>query len=237
MLDWLDDLEIMRNRSSNLQGWVSGRMRHRIAAVKNSIGILVSRAGDMGNTSYLQARNNELERANRSLQRDVTRTNEDLAASEEKVRKLEGEIREMRRRIGSSGSSSLEPQEVVPPSLRIMRRKKKDVVENSPDVQQKVDVITKQVLMVVNECLDKRMELIQASEERFFDALREFTRAETGSRNFLEDRSGQHVGNAAEELLPPSSAVRTEERGVLYRRKTGGRRNLGLSAMSSIFRP
>lgn len=66
--DWLEDLETLRRTSSNLQGAVSRRMRDRIAGIETAVDILASRAEDTGSASYLQPRNEELERINRELQ-------------------------------------------------------------------------------------------------------------------------------------------------------------------------
>jgi len=52
---WLADMELIRTKSKNLNGKLSGCLRDQIACMRSIIKSLVDRVKDMGDVSYLRA--------------------------------------------------------------------------------------------------------------------------------------------------------------------------------------
>lgn len=59
-LEWLEDLEMLRAKSTNIQGGWSGHMRKRVHVVKEAMRILVEKSVQIGDPSYLRRRNQDL---------------------------------------------------------------------------------------------------------------------------------------------------------------------------------
>lgn len=109
------------------------------------------RAEETGSTTYLHARNKDLECQVRSQDREISRLKDDLEASERKVRELNQEIRGFRARIESSGSSlgpGGSPSGMGADVGAVLRPKKS---KPSMDVEE----ITKSILKTVNDGLDE----------------------------------------------------------------------------------
>jgi len=59
-IEWLDDMELVRTKSKNLNGRLSGCLKDRIVCMRSMIKILVDRIKDSGDITYLRRRNDEL---------------------------------------------------------------------------------------------------------------------------------------------------------------------------------
>lgn len=194
----------MRKNSKNLQGKVSRQIKDRVGALDSIIGILSLRTGDAESASYLQARSNEMDRVNRGLERDRARLREDLIMVKNKNKELERENRNLRDRIGSSGSSTLEPEGERSTSKKAIVRKRE---EDKMQAKLKIDEITNQV-MVINENLDRRMESLHACEDKIYTALKEMSRIEASIRNLQDNPRTQYKEDNNHPVLPSTSTTR-----------------------------
>lgn len=68
---WLEEIEKMRKKSSNLYGPYSGAIKTRVRFAKSVVDTLVKRASDQGKVVYNRTRNDELEREVKTLERNV----------------------------------------------------------------------------------------------------------------------------------------------------------------------
>lgn len=175
---WLDDIEEIRSRSSNLQGAFNRKLKDRIAVLVSCIDILSRRSEEAGSLDYLHVRNSDLESQVRSQAREVSRLKEDLDNSEMKVRELNSEIRALRDRIGSSGTSSVEQRGTSPKKGKVADRNSSVRHQKSSSVD--VDAMTDRILGIVNEGLDRRMKTFQVYEDRIV--------------NLMEDLVGMRAG-------------------------------------------
>lgn len=103
--EWLEELDVLRAKSSNLQGPVSGQMKKRLRGMGKVIEIFMERNEATGDVLFLRERNRELEAQVRASKMSEDRVREDLASAEEEIRKLKREARELRERMGSESPS------------------------------------------------------------------------------------------------------------------------------------
>jgi len=72
--EWLEDIELIRGRSS-YQGVLSKRIKERVVAIKRVMDILTIRVESKGDVEYLRRRNAELQAQLLASQRDAARMN------------------------------------------------------------------------------------------------------------------------------------------------------------------
>jgi len=104
-----------------MNGRLSGVLKNRIACLRSVIMALVDRVKHTDDISYLRRRNDELVAQLRESRKEETGLQTCLKEADGKVNKLNLEIYELKRRIGSK-SLSIEPEK-TPPSLPISRVK------------------------------------------------------------------------------------------------------------------
>lgn len=95
-LEWLSDIDSLRQKSGKLQGVVSGHMRTRTMKVQEAVRILTIRADARGDPSYLQNKNDTLVNDLWSSKKRVTDLKRELAYAESKIKDLQGEMRYLR---------------------------------------------------------------------------------------------------------------------------------------------
>jgi len=110
---WLIDMELIRIKSKNLNGRLSDCLKDRISCTWAVIKSLLERVKDTGDISYLRRRNDELAAQLRESKKEESRLQSFLKEADMKAEKLNTEISELRRMIGSKSSSSAEPERPV----------------------------------------------------------------------------------------------------------------------------
>lgn len=70
-IEWLEDIDVIRGRSS-YQGVMSKRMRDRVAALKKIIRVLSKRMEEKGDLAYYKRKNMELQAQLLSSQKEIT---------------------------------------------------------------------------------------------------------------------------------------------------------------------
>lgn len=95
-LEWLNDIDSLRQKSGKLQGVVSGHMRTRIARLQEVVRLLVSRADTKGDPNYLQNKNDSLVSDLWTSKKRVTDLIRELNYAEAKIKDLQGEVRCLR---------------------------------------------------------------------------------------------------------------------------------------------
>lgn len=94
--EWLEDIELIRGRSS-YQGVLSKRIRERVTALTRIIDVLATRIEFKEDIEYQKRRNVELQAQLRASQRDVARLNR-------RVDELQRALEEIRRYMVTDGS-------------------------------------------------------------------------------------------------------------------------------------
>lgn len=77
-LEWLDDLEIIRIGSGNMQGGLQSQMKRRVNALKEVIRVMAEKVEDIGDPAYLRRRNAELAAELKASKRETERLRRDL---------------------------------------------------------------------------------------------------------------------------------------------------------------
>lgn len=108
-VEWLNDIEEIRRRSSNIQGKLSGQLKIRVVKVKEAVMALVTKAEAVGDPVFLRMRNNEV-----SLK---------LKESEKENLRLKEQLRSLRSRSVSYIGRSVENVEITPDVNYILARK------------------------------------------------------------------------------------------------------------------
>lgn len=89
-LEWLEDIEVIRSRSS-FQGVLSRRIKERVAAIKKSFEVLAVRMEEQGDLAYYKRKNLELRGQLLTSQREIKRMDKrisDLQKTIEELRSL-----------------------------------------------------------------------------------------------------------------------------------------------------
>jgi len=174
---WLEDMEQIRVKSSNLQGALSGKLHWLITVLKSIVSILSGRAEEEGASSHLQSKNIELKLRVRAQSKEITLLNESLAKSEEKIRSLESEIRTFRERISSSGSMSPEPAGPVSRSGDVLGgsgtyRRKDGLLKDSFDVK----AVSSKIVSAVSAEFDEKIGVFRAYEDKIVSLMEELVK-------------------------------------------------------------
>lgn len=77
-IEWLDDLEIIRIGSGNVQGGLQSQMKKRVTALKEVVRVLAEKVEDIGDPSYLRRRNAELTAELRASRKETEKLKRDL---------------------------------------------------------------------------------------------------------------------------------------------------------------
>lgn len=91
-LEWLDDLEIIRIGSGNLQGGLQSQMKRRVNALKEVIRVLAEKVEDIGDPAYLRRRNAELAAELKASKRETERLRRDLTDLRRVVDNLQDKV-------------------------------------------------------------------------------------------------------------------------------------------------
>jgi len=173
---WLEDLEGIRGRSTSfLQGAFNGKLRRRIDALKTCISILSSREDETGVSTCTQVKNSDLERRIRLQAKEISQLKEKLDKSEKKIKDLSAEVQSYKSKVGSSGSSSLEPRVKTPRTNSTKTSLSNEIGEVSGKSVD-VEAMSGKILDMVNDGLNKRMEAFQACEDRIVGLMEELIR-------------------------------------------------------------
>jgi len=88
----LDNMELGRSKSNNLNGVISGCMKDRIICLRTLIRSFMERLKDSGDVTYLRRRNNELSSQLRESRKEETSLKNRLKVTEEKIKELGAEL-------------------------------------------------------------------------------------------------------------------------------------------------
>jgi len=147
---WLADMELIRTKSKNLNGRLSGYWRDRIVCLRTVIKSLVDRVKDSGDLSYLRRRNDELAAQLRESKKEESRLQSFLKESDAKNEKLNSEIFALRRQPTGPVPAVKERQDTSRRTSRKELSVKKDareglssVVESLQDCDDRLRAISK----------------------------------------------------------------------------------------------
>lgn len=70
-LEHLEEIEVIRSKSRNLKGELTGKIKKNLISVKQMVAILVEKADAQGDPSFLRMRNNELQIKNKELKCEI----------------------------------------------------------------------------------------------------------------------------------------------------------------------
>jgi len=203
---WLGDMELARSKSKNLNGRISGCLKDRISCIRSVIKNLVDRVKDTGDVTYLRRRNDELASQLRESKREEDRLQSFLKEADLKIEKLNGEIYDLRRRIGSRSltadslekSSHLAKSGSDTPNTPVTSRKN---TSRKKIAQERQSPIVESL-----QALDDQLTAISKFEEKItsFQELLRSMRAELyGSTEVISDK----VNRTASLADPPKRAV------------------------------
>jgi len=214
-------MELIRFKSKNLNGRLSGCLKDRIVCLRTIIRSLVDRAKDSGDLPYLRRRNDELAAQLRESKKEEIRLQSSLRESDLKNEKLNSEIQALRRRIGSK-SSSMEPIGSVS-----LAKDKQDTPRRTPRKEPSVkkDIRREPSIVESLQDCDERLRAISKCDEKiakFEEMLKQMRSDLYGSIEAIEDKVTRTV-NVADppkrgvpriisniQLVPPRSTTRQE---------------------------
>ncbi|XP_032688973.1 uncharacterized protein LOC116852579 [Odontomachus brunneus] len=87
-LEWLDEIEECRFKSSNMQGRVSGHIKSNVVKIKDLVKSLVGRAEATGDPLYLRMRNSELSMQIQNYKETCERNEADLSSAKRTIQEL-----------------------------------------------------------------------------------------------------------------------------------------------------
>jgi len=123
--NWLTDMEIVRTKSNQLNGRLSGVLKDRIRCMRTLVKTLVEKVKASGDVSYLRRRNDELSGQLREAKKEEGRLKSFLKESDAKADKLSAELSELRKRMGSVSVESDKPLPQRQPKGRQERHQRK----------------------------------------------------------------------------------------------------------------
>lgn len=91
-LEWLEDLEVIRRGSGNLQGQIQSQMKRRVVALKEVIRVLAEKVEDGGDPLYLRRRNMELSAELKTSKREMERLRGDVTVLKRVVEDLKNKV-------------------------------------------------------------------------------------------------------------------------------------------------
>lgn len=148
-----------------------------------------------------------------------------MESSSRRIRELEAEVRDLRSKIGSSGTSSLELDEAgCSSSLRLASARRKRSIKSSVN-NIRTEEITNQILDVVNKNLDERLKALHSCEDKIFGALKEITKVEEGIKNLQKNPPTQSLMKTLEGEMSSVSGADDEEAAKL-RKRSKSRKNI-----------
>lgn len=166
-LSWLDDNEAIRAGSDNFRDDWSSRMRSRNDSIGRAIQILMSRANEVNRVPESNMENEELKKQARINEEEIVRLNKEVESANDKIKYLQAEVESLKKRAVSFPSQvhpiniediaiGDELRDDAPSSLR----NEEILISASSDVE----TITRRILTVVNENLERKLKAIQAKK-------------------------------------------------------------------------
>jgi len=158
---WLMDMELIRTKSKNLNGRLSGCLRDRIECMRSIIKCLAVRVKDMGDVTYLRRKNDELMVQIRESKKEESRLQSYLKEADAKIERLNTENFSLRRKIGSKSTTVESERSTVPVRdkdrhdtpkrntpkkdlpIKKMVRRDSSVVESLQDCDERLKAISK----------------------------------------------------------------------------------------------
>jgi len=189
-------MDVIRAKSSNLQGALSGKLRRRIDVMKSVVSVLSGRAEDVGATSHLNSKNVELELRVREQSKEIAILNEGLSKSENKIISLEAEIRSFKERIGSS---------VSPEPLRSPARSGGDLGGfKSHGGGGSPRDMSRRIARAVNEELELKLGVFRAREDKLMGLMEDILRMKSDLMGLKKEGA---CPSAEERNIPEGEAV------------------------------
>lgn len=108
-LEWLNDLDVMRAKSGNIQGRISGHMKIRIFKIKEAIETLSARAEARGDLGYLRKANETLTLDSRDFKRRLEALKVECAYAKERAEELRSEVQTLKESGPPSGGRPRRP--------------------------------------------------------------------------------------------------------------------------------
>lgn len=88
-IEWLEDLEVIRIGSGNMQGGLQSQMKKRVTALKEVVRVLAEKVEDIGDPSYLRRRNAELTAELKVSRKETEKLRRDLSDLKSVVESLQ----------------------------------------------------------------------------------------------------------------------------------------------------